>query len=96
MAIYEPINAPVLGPSRPADVLSLVYHHRLLTTRQIHLMHRPDGSLRSAQRVMNGLRASGLAKCGRSAVTDEAVWYLTDEGASVAEPEPERGHVGTA
>ncbi len=85
MAMSELVNATALGPSRPADVLTLVYQHRLLTTRQIHLMHRPEGSLRSAQRVMSGLRASGLAKCGRSAVTDEAVWYLTDEGAAVAE-----------
>jgi hypothetical protein len=72
-------------PSVPAEVLSMCYRHRLLTTRQIHLLHRPGGARRSAQRVMKGLLAGGLANFVRSMVTDEAVWYLTDQGAAIAE-----------
>jgi Replication-relaxation len=85
MTVTQAVSRSAPGPSVPAEVLLMCYRHRLLTTRQIHLLHRPDGARRSAQRVMRGLRAAGLANFVRSTVTDEAVWYLTDEGAVIAE-----------
>ncbi len=92
MAMTQPVNG-----TAPAEVLSLVYQHRLLSTRQIHLLYRPDGSRRSAQRVMKGLRAAGLAEFGRSrsAVTDESVWYVTTRARRWPSRQPKGGLVAT-
>ena len=77
--------AGLVGRTSAAEVLELVYRHRLLATRQVHVLHRPEGSIRSVQRVLSGLAEDGLVSSSRFGATSEAVWWATGAGAESAE-----------
>jgi hypothetical protein len=72
------------GRTSAAEVVEMLYEHRLLSTRQVHLWHRPDGSLRSVQRTLKSLADDGLVASSRRGVTGEAVWWATAAGARSA------------
>jgi hypothetical protein len=66
-------------PSVAALVLQGLGQHRLLTARQVQVLHLPDVSLRYTQRVLAELRKAGLVDRARAA-HGTALWFATSEG----------------
>ena len=76
-----------------AEALELLYQHRLLSTPQVRQILVPDGSVRSAARVLDELKARGLADCvraRRSPGFGHRLWFDTQLGAEVVEAVPNR------
>jgi hypothetical protein len=71
--------------ARDATLLKVCYQHRLLTTRQVHLLLYPGEVRRTAQKALHRLARAGLVASGARSVTEEAVWFATEAGASLAE-----------
>jgi hypothetical protein len=66
-------------PAVAALVLQGLGKHRLLTTRQVQVLHLPDVSLRYTQRVLAELQGAGLVDHAHAA-HGKALWYPTAEG----------------
>ncbi len=66
-------------PSVAALVLQGLGQHRLLTARQVQVLHLPDVSLRYTQRVLAELQKAGLVGRARAA-HGTALWFPTSEG----------------
>ncbi len=66
-------------PSVAALVLQGLGQHRLLTTRQVQVLHLPAVSLRYTQRVLAELQSAGLVDRAHAA-HGKALWYPTGEG----------------
>ena len=73
-------------------VLESLYQHRLLSTRQVHLLHTPTARLREAQRSLARLRNAGLAASVRLP-GGLGAWYLTPAGLDAAETIPSRAEL---
>lgn len=67
-------------PAVAVDVLVSLHQHRLLTARQIHILHTPATSLRWTQSVLAELRARHLVERAVGA-HGQALWFVTDHGA---------------
>ena len=66
-------------PSVAALVLQGLGQHRLLSTRQVQVLHLPAVSLRYTQRVLAELQRAGLADRAIAA-HGKALWFPTAEG----------------
>ncbi len=65
-------------------MLDAVYQHRLLSTRQLHALFRPDAKVRGTQRLLAGLNRAGLLASVRT--PDRLrLWFLTDAGIELVE-----------
>lgn len=78
-------------PLAPAAIgmLESVQQHRVITTRQLHVLHRPGRALRGTQHQLAALARLGLI----AYVRDNAgprLWYLTERGADAIEAIPLR------
>lgn len=67
-------------PVAAVPVLQGLHQHRLLTTRQAHVLHTPTSSVRWTQRVLTRLRKRGLVEHVRGP-RGQAPWFLTAHGA---------------
>jgi hypothetical protein len=83
---HGPLPAVALG------MMTSLYQHRLLSTKQLRALHAPEGGLRSTRRILAPLFHRGLIDRVRGPGT-LSLWYLTDHGAetlqaagSLAEP----------
>jgi hypothetical protein len=66
-------------PSVAALALQSLGQHRLLSARQVQVLHLPGVSLRYTQRVLAELQRAGLADRARAA-HGVALWFATAEG----------------
>jgi hypothetical protein len=66
-------------PSIAGEVLQSLGRHRLLTARQVQVLHLPGISLRYTQRVLAELHKAGLIDRGHAA-HGTALWFPTPEG----------------
>jgi hypothetical protein len=82
-----PRFAPIDGA-----VLESLYQHRLLSTRQVAVLHTPDAPRRTAQRILARLRAAELADCTREP-GGLALWFVTPQGAEATEAVPNRAEM---
>lgn len=83
-------TAPPRALSRTAvEMVESVGQHRLLTTNQIHDLHRPNGRLRWTQRLLAELRTAGLLATARASRGPQ-LWYVTERGAESIETVPLR------
>lgn len=80
--------APRLGAAG-VEVLESLGQHRLLSTRQIHLLHTPEASLRWTRGLLGRLRAAGLA-ASTARPGGLLCWHLTEAGADALEAIPTR------
>lgn len=72
-------------PADAGEVLESLYEHRLLSTRQIHRMHRPDLGIRWTRAILTGLHRRRLVGFVRAADGGGSVYYLTNTGARAVE-----------
>jgi hypothetical protein len=72
-------------PLVASEVLESLYQHRLLTTRQIHLMHTPHASRRWTRHVLTGLTRRGLTSYVRARKGGGGLYFLTPAGADAVE-----------
>jgi Replication-relaxation len=81
MSPGAPANSSLALPSVAAGVLQSLHQHRVLTARQVHVLHTPGASLRWTQRVLTQLHRRGLSDraAGPRGVS---LWFLTARGAS--------------
>ena len=79
-------------PAVAVQVLDSLYQHRLLTARQVRVLHAPTASLRWTQSILAELGRRGLAEHaeGERAV---ALWFLTARGADTVETLPTRAEM---
>lgn len=73
-------------------VLESLYQHRLLSTRQVHVLHAPGARLREAQRSLARLREAELAASVR-VPGGLGLWYLTPRGLDAVETIPSRAEL---
>lgn len=73
-------------------VLESLYQHRLLSTRQVHVLHAPEALLREAQRSLARLRDTELAASVRIP-GGLGLWYLTPLGLDAVETIPSRAEL---
>jgi hypothetical protein len=79
---------PAVGPTAVA-ILESVNQHRLLLTRQVHVLHSPTSSRRWTQRQLGNLRDAGLV-AGTRLSGRRLLWHLTEQGAEALEAIPSR------
>ena len=66
-------------PPVAAVILQSIHRHRLLSARQVHVLHLPGVSLRYTQRVLSELHRAGLTERVRAA-HGTALWSTTTAG----------------
>jgi len=65
-------------------ILESLYQHRLLSTQQIRVLHKPEAGMRFTQKLLTLLRRMGLADSVRLP-GGLGVWYLTEAGVDAVE-----------
>lgn len=83
-----PTLSPIARSLSPleAEVVLSCYQHRLLTTTQIHDLHRPGGARRPIQRLLAGLATRGyVASVAGRPPGRERIWFASPLGAESAE-----------
>jgi hypothetical protein len=99
MSPGAPVTSSLALPSVAVDVLQSLHQHRVLTARQVHLLHTPGASLRWTQRILTQLHRRGFSDRA-AGPRGLSLWFLTARGAhaiqaagQLAEP---RRHTTTA
>jgi Replication-relaxation len=78
------MNQPTVNlgalPAVGVEVLESLHQHRLLTARQVHVLHMPANSVRWTRHVLAGLGERGLSE-RVTGPRGTALWFLTKRGA---------------
>jgi len=74
-------------------VLESINQHRLLSTHQIHTLHKPDRSRRWTRQVLARLREAGLVTMVPAAPAGLGLWLVTARGADAIETIPSRSEM---
>lgn len=77
-----------IGPTA-VSILESLSQHRLLLTRQVHVLHTPDTSRRWTQYQLARLRSAGFAT-GTNVSGRRLLWHLTERGAEAVAAIPSR------
>jgi len=71
-------------PSVAVAMMRSLYQHRLLTTKQLRVLHTPLASISWTRRVLRSLSQRGLIDRVRGPGT-RSLWFLTEQGAETIE-----------
>ena len=71
-------------PAVALEMMTSLYQHRLLTTKQLQTLHTPEAVMRSTRRILAPLFHRGLIDRVQGPGT-LSLWYLTEHGAETLE-----------